>query len=228
MDDLLLTPGVSALPVDTLWGPLGELLCGPLGGGLVEGSEELLEQSLAPEATAPLDSVLPPTPPNAVPAGPIAAPSRPRRTGLADAARPAVEASPPAAPRGAKARKPAVSSSAGSDAAAAAKPASTGSPAAVRKGPCSHCGTSKSPLWRRNPHAPQKTLCNACGLRATRGKALPAEGSLRDVRADDQGASPAAPGSGVAPTERAERRGAGAALGPRRQTTKATAASRRR
>jgi len=56
-----------------------------------------------------------------------------------------------------------------------------------RKGPCSHCGAIKSPLWRRHPQMTSRTLCNACGLRVTRGKPL---APVRDPARRPRGSKP--------------------------------------
>ncbi|KAL1208125.1 GATA transcription factor 14 [Cardamine amara subsp. amara] len=37
---------------------------------------------------------------------------------------------------------------------------------------CSHCRTTKTPLWREGPKGPG-TLCNACGMRYRTGRLLP-------------------------------------------------------
>ncbi|KAJ7164274.1 hypothetical protein C8R46DRAFT_901598 [Mycena filopes] len=60
---------------------------------------------------------------------------------------------------------------------------------------CAHCHTTSTPLWRRDPSAPHRILCNACGLfkqqrHAERPKVL--------IDADDDGAAEGAsppPGS---------------------------------
>ncbi|XP_071711352.1 GATA transcription factor 12-like [Rutidosis leptorrhynchoides] len=46
----------------------------------------------------------------------------------------------------------------------------SGSENAVRR--CLHCGSDKTPQWRRGPMGP-KTLCNACGVRFKSGRLVP-------------------------------------------------------
>ncbi|KAL8230348.1 hypothetical protein R6Q57_000126 [Mikania cordata] len=45
-----------------------------------------------------------------------------------------------------------------------------GSENSVRR--CLHCGSDKTPQWRRGPMGP-KTLCNACGVRYKSGRLMP-------------------------------------------------------
>lgn len=47
---------------------------------------------------------------------------------------------------------------------------SSGSENSVRR--CLHCGSDKTPQWRRGPMGP-KTLCNACGVRFKSGRLVP-------------------------------------------------------
>eukprot|EP00249_Psilotum_nudum_P009910 c22229_g1_i1 orf=463-2115(-) len=55
---------------------------------------------------------------------------------------------------------------------------------------CSHCGTTKTPLWRSGPQGP-KSLCNACGIRFKKSRRCPSSGE----GVDWQGSPPATPNS---------------------------------
>lgn len=61
----------------------------------------------------------------------------------------------------------------------------TDSPKIPNGGPCSHCGTTHSPQWRRPP--PKKALlCNACGIYYSRHRSLPKHLALRHQPPKDE------------------------------------------